>query len=664
MKRNTLHIRSFILSLFMLLTILFGSWGAFAYAEEPENALDLDGTDVISDLTGGVIDGKNFDITDYAFGSSDKTTVFSVLEYCYAFRESEQDNYGLYVYVHNPTAVKFVGESELNNITLATAKAPEHYDVYPLKFLNNSSTEYKGLFYKYKVVMTDDQKKNVLSSLNSAERLYNVAEINLLVEGETNAQSLIVEKKFYYKGYAAGYGFDPKDESTLSCFTDRLDVISLECHPTTFRPAGTNGKNDYTQDSLHSVYFTLPKKFVSSYGKMVGAKGRFKRATLAPFLVTGNQEAYNAILPYLGKELTGGQTVPYAYFGDFHYVSEASDHYIHHYCYNARAFMDTKTDHLGDFSDVYTCADRIKTLYMMFNAGEGTDSADNYTLRSEDILSALKESKTKYGGTLVSDKYAKCMFSSVDNDYTVFDIHTGDERFEDTEYDLTNTLVSRSWWDKLWGLRGTEYTENFNGLKGIEQITDVSGTVEEVANRYYISKADYDDFKGVYNKGVRYNGDDMYVLRYDVSDYVAQEASLIQYDTGLLGWIIADTNAYFAQEDVHLDFEIIDITMYNGEYHVIPVAMKPIDVIPAATPPVYTKSDRFWDPSNWLMWLLIIVVSVVLLIVLLPFLPTILSVIVKVIVWVVKAVFWIVALPFRGIAALIRTIKERREDRR
>ena len=213
-------------------------------------------------------------------------------------------------------------------------------------------------------------------------------------------------------------------------------------------------------------------------------------------------------------------------------------------------------------------------------------------------------------------------------------------------------------------MRGTEYTENFNGLKGIEQITDVSGTAEEVAKRYYISKADYDDFKGVYNKGVRYNGDDMYLLRYDVSDYVAQEASLIQYDTGLLGWIIADTNAYFAQEDVHLDFEIIDITMYNGEYHVIPVAMKPIDVIPAATPPVYTTSDDFWKANSWWLWLVIAVVAIFLLIVLLPFLPTIISVLVKIVVWIVKAVFWIVALPFRGIAALVRAIKEHREDRK
>lgn len=63
-------------------------------------------------------------------------------------------------------------------------------------------------------------------------------------------------------------------------------------------------------------------------------------------------------------------------------------------------------------------------------------------------------------------------------------------------------------------------------------------------------------------------------------------------------------------------------------------------------------------------WILLAILFVVLLIVLLPFLPTILSVIVKVIVWILKAVVWIVALQFRGIAALIRAIKERKEDRK
>lgn len=65
--------------------------------------------------------------------------------------------------------------------------------------------------------------------------------------------------------------------------------------------------------------------------------------------------------------------------------------------------------------------------------------------------------------------------------------------------------------------------------------------------------------------------------------------------------------------------------------------------------------------NSTFLWILFFVLIVVLLIVLLPFLPTILSVLFKLIVWIVKAIVWIVALPLRGIAALVRAIKERKE---
>lgn len=62
-------------------------------------------------------------------------------------------------------------------------------------------------------------------------------------------------------------------------------------------------------------------------------------------------------------------------------------------------------------------------------------------------------------------------------------------------------------------------------------------------------------------------------------------------------------------------------------------------------------------------WLLLAVILFVVLIVLMPFLPTILSFLFKLIVWIVKAVVWLVSLPVRGVAALVRAIKERKEDR-
>ena len=64
-----------------------------------------------------------------------------------------------------------------------------------------------------------------------------------------------------------------------------------------------------------------------------------------------------------------------------------------------------------------------------------------------------------------------------------------------------------------------------------------------------------------------------------------------------------------------------------------------------------------------LMWILLAILCVVLLVVLMPFLPTILSFLFKLIVWIVKAVVWLVSLPVRGVAALVRAIKERKEDR-
>lgn len=62
-------------------------------------------------------------------------------------------------------------------------------------------------------------------------------------------------------------------------------------------------------------------------------------------------------------------------------------------------------------------------------------------------------------------------------------------------------------------------------------------------------------------------------------------------------------------------------------------------------------------------WLLLAVILFVVLIVLIPFLPTILSFLFKLIVWIVKAVVWLVSLPVRGVVALVRVIKERKEDR-
>ena len=172
---------------------------------------------------------------------------------------------------------------------------------------------------------------------------------------------------------------------------------------------------------------------------------------------------------------------------------------------------------------------------------------------------------------------------------------------------------------------GTTVTKNFDGIQAIYAVkeSDMLGTAEEVANRLYISLGDYTDFKEYYNANKKFCT--VYLFRYRVSDYVAQEATLFKRDKflGITTWEKKDTNAYFFQETVNLDFDIIDVTFSNGRKDtIIPVVANPIDVIPSPTPPVYTQSDK--EPNWWL-----IIAGIILLIMAVIYLPQILIGLIK-----------------------------------
>ena len=91
------------------------------------------------------------------------------------------------------------------------------------------------------------------------------------------------------------------------------------------------------------------------------------------------------------------------------------------------------------------------------------------------------------------------------------------------------------------------------------------------------------------------------------SEYKAYEVTEYKHvtDWALIGgrfntYEVVDTNAYFAQTAVQLDFDIIDVTFSNGSVDmVIPVVSSPMDIVPDITPPVYTHSD---EPA-WIKWL-------------------------------------------------------------
>lgn len=604
-----------------------------------DSSVKFDESNVLDDLEDMTLDGKKFSLEEYNFDTKKDTQILTFVEYCYSFYEEKQNDFGFYVYIYNPKGLKFKTDSNLNTIQFATTKDSDSaYTKYTITYLNKSEkADYEGLFYKFKVNLTEEQKTAILNGVNSSSRVYKVSGFELVTQGNLNATDYAVSLTYKYSGYAKGCGPNENAESTLKFTSEGLETLSLDVHATTYRPDGTNGKNDYTQDSLHSVYFAVPNKVIEQYGEMVAVHATWLNAVLKPALVTGNQDAYNAIYNYLGNSLDSSSN--YAYIANYWSDLGQGDMIRH---YGSMAYIPS------DFwlADAESYNEYLDSVYLLFNAGNGTDSADNYTVSSEEIQEKLIESANKFGGNLVNGKYSEYMFESVDEEFIEKTIHAEDE------YSLNSIkqVIGDGWWQKLWGITvSKDYSSAFNGLQAVYPVkdSDITDSIVNVSNNLYISKSDVEDFKDFYNANKE--NSTVYLFRYQVSDYIAQEATLFQAKTsfGAEHWEKIDTNAYFFQETVNLDFDIIDVTFSTGIVEtVIPVVSNPIDVIPDATPPVYTESDESFD-------LLKLIVGLLLLILLLWFLNATgaLSLIGKILTWAITAPFkfikWLID-KFRG----------------
>ena len=218
---------------------------------------------------------------------------------------------------------------------------------------------------------------------------------------------------------------------------------------------------------------------------MTAVHATWKNAVLAPALVTGNEDAYDAILPYLGKSMNGhNEDLNYMYMGAWKMTTATGmgslTTHSYGYSYNLKKFWPGNTPYHQYYGE------DIDALYAMYYTGGGTDSADSYTVSSEDILAKLQASKNQYGGVLVNGKYSANMFSSYDKEFTDVNIQA------DETFSLTSQKISKSWWDKLWNLKGDVTTTVFDGIEAIHAVTedDFSGTKEEICKKLYIAEAD------------------------------------------------------------------------------------------------------------------------------------------------------------------------------
>lgn len=295
----------------MLLVVVFVIAFGVVTAAAPKVAfadsgtLNYDTTDVMDDLTTSTESGEGFDIKDYPYNENGTVQVINFVEYCYSYKANMRGNYGLYIYIYNPQGLNLSTNSKSNKIQMAVSYDgdgnPNDYMKFDLQFLDKSDeSNYKNLFYKFKVADREINGTTFAERVNSNERRYDVSGIELLTYGAGNATEYPVNGTFKFTGYAQGYGPDASAKSTLASTVEYLESVSLDVWHTFYRTK-TSSKGAGYQNQLDTVYFAVPKRFFDTYGRLQRIKAEWYEYKTKDIVVTSNQDFYNQAAAYVGK---------------------------------------------------------------------------------------------------------------------------------------------------------------------------------------------------------------------------------------------------------------------------------------------------------------------------------------------------------------------------
>ena len=631
-------------------------------AASNSTGLSFESSNVLDDLFSSTVNGLPFDIKNFPFNEKSSIQILNFVEFCYTYKESKKDDFGLYVYVYNPQGLDIDKTSKQNKIQLATYSDEfgEHYDKFELQFINEAEqSNYKGLFYKYKIV---DKKgadgKTLIDRVNSNERVYKVSGIELLTKGNTNATEYGVGGTYKFSGYAKGYGPDVNAESNLVCSVENLETLSLEVHHTNYRTGVSSlGADHYNE--VNTVYFAVPNRIFKEYGNLQKIRAEWWEYKTKMAAITSNYDYYkNTLLPYTGT-YTGeynSSVNNYLYSG---YYGQSGMGYANHYfdwTYNKdlsmkSSLMFTQTYHSDKVSDIMP--------YAFYSPAVDVDSVFKF-LYSDPIAGSVDSTQVAewiytYSNNL-NHGYIDCNGRKISKDLFEDDVDSGrDMGYNDKTIDLGDTFdlnsydSNHNWWNKFWdyGFSWPDTSEQYSDVAPIYELkeSDLSGSDADISKRLLINSDDVDELKDFFDAAEK-NDERVILFRFANTDYYCAPAFAPHVQN------ITKTDTYVAQQTVFLDFDIIELTFNkDGVYHVIPVVSSPMDIVNGFTPP----PPKF----EWWKVILALLILVLLFVLIYPILPHVISFVMFIFKWVVK----IILLPFKMIGkAFKRKKKPKNQD--
>ena len=293
MKRKILSL--FFVLLFVLMSVLP------CFASETEDATP----EVMKDLEGMTFGGEPFD-ADTTFADREDLTAIVLKEEFFTYDTSERENFALYLYLYNPTQTVFDLASSRNMIQLGVPKASLDADgntvyedadsvTYAKFALEHVSSSEDGRFIKLKVIdAASFDGLKIVQSVERKSRRYAVSGVELVTSGETSAHDYPIGTIYVWTGFDIGCAEGGANgQSSLTCTTDALEVIELNVKSTTWRTRSVIDEAGTKRHQLDSVWFTMPEKYLTNYGNLVGVKAKWNGTYTKPLYLTDVPELYH-----------------------------------------------------------------------------------------------------------------------------------------------------------------------------------------------------------------------------------------------------------------------------------------------------------------------------------------------------------------------------------
>ncbi len=595
---------SFVIATIVSLGTFFSGLTSVAFADVKEG---VDTSYVMDDLEGLNIDGREFDVSNYPFDKNKELEVLTFVEYGYSNDAKYQSIFGLYIYLYNPQGLSFQYTSRLNEITLSIDSANSStFKSYKLKYVSRSlNADIKDLFLKFRIDLTSSEINAIRENLSSSsKRVYSIGEVELLKAGDYLATSFPAGNVYTYAGFGQGLDDTSKNGSTLTCITNGLQVISPKVGLTSYSLSGANGTNSYTHDMIYTAYFSVPNELIRKYGAIYSMSGEYLDATLKPALVTGSEEAFRDLYPFLGENLTADSHPSDHAFLAFEKTWGLNEEGLWRlqysgYTYNSEAWPGSST--------IPSC----NPLYLLFKANLTEENINYFSLSSSEIYDFMLSTSNRddYSDELILDRYSKDIFTYVADEKSEFRI------FADKNLELTNIELSQNFLQRWFGgYTSVNTSVKFDNIKAIQEVdaSDFLGKeVFEICDNLKISENDYLDFKSAFDEAQE-NDETLYLFRYRVAPYSAIQAK--RHYKNFFGSFEAtiDKANYFFQMSVSLDFDVIDVSFKADDIETfIPVAVSPMDHVPNASGPVDVGGGDLDKAIDYIKMIFIIILVVI-----------------------------------------------------